>query len=42
MSDKKPILPGTNSKPLDPDFDALQYEIMQETGAGAGADWAAA
>lgn len=31
-----PILPGTNSKPLDPDLDALQYEIMQETAQALG------
>ncbi|TNB49533.1 hypothetical protein FF124_00810 [Martelella lutilitoris] len=36
MEKKTPILPGTNSKPLDPRMDALQYEIMQETAQALG------
>jgi len=36
MAGKTPILPGTNSKPLDPNLDALQYEIMEETAHALG------
>lgn len=36
MAQKTPILPGTNSKPLDPNLDALQYEIMEETAHALG------
>ncbi|WP_180898309.1 DUF6665 family protein [Martelella soudanensis] len=36
MAHTKPILPGTSSRPLDPDLDALQYEIMQETAQALG------
>lgn len=36
MANRKPILPGTDSRPLDPDLDALQYEIMQETAQALG------
>ncbi|WP_045684639.1 DUF6665 family protein [Martelella endophytica] len=36
MAKTTPILPGTDSKPLDPNLDALQYEIMQETAQALG------
>lgn len=36
MAIRKPILPGTSTRPLDPDLDALQYEIMQETAQALG------